>query len=674
MAQNIGMNIVLTGDNSQLKRVIGETKAMLRDPIAPSNSGSPIAPAAAGQSAASVKGNEKSEFLINGNSLEIQRGILQELQSLSSFFIRGNGNQALRQGTQQQTQQTQGKTEADKMRESLKTVMGAAALAAANGVIAYDTGSARIRMAEYQGDYFGSEIAKNNRTAGAINASTSFIPAITGIMGAIFAGPMGVMIGASAGKAVQGAIDSVVGTATENKNVHLEEQQLLSESYKARLKLTDESLAMYGGENIIKNSARANAGISNSITSSFLGKSKNTGMDLDEFQSLANEFSRYGISDHFKAGDLARATALTQAFTGADASNFLGIQSRLGKSSGGAIDSMNTAYSAAISSGLGKGQFSEFLAGLERAVEDGISEGFIRSSDDISKTMVMFSKLSGNDPTLQGEYGFKMLRQMEGGLKNATNLSSTSHLLAFQALRGLNTGKQGAEFIEGQDALNTLAFMESGLDTNKFTAISKRFSAQYGDDTMEKILAIKDLYGVNYNGAMKISRLQDRAAAGDYVSNDEIKKVMANPEFNTDQKNMVNHLNAIKENTSILGEGAFRKYLEGLAGIDDKYREERGFNEKYGLESGVKLSEKEKGILEGLRTQGANGTASGYYEMQLATIVAGLNDEKLSQMVHDRLNGNAFDVGDAETKAIETAAIVEAIKQGFKESEIKFNY
>lgn len=58
MAQNIGMNIVLTGDNSQLKRVIGETKAMLKDPIAPSNSGSPIAPAAAGQSAASVKGNE----------------------------------------------------------------------------------------------------------------------------------------------------------------------------------------------------------------------------------------------------------------------------------------------------------------------------------------------------------------------------------------------------------------------------------------------------------------------------------------------------------------------------------------------------------------------------------------------------------------------------------------
>lgn len=60
--------------------------------------------------------------------------------------------------------------------------------------------------------------------------------------------------------------------------------------------------------------------------------------------------------------------------------------------------------------------------------------------------------------------------------------------------------------------------------------------------------------------------------------------------------------------------------------------------------------------------------------MQLATIVAGLNNEKLSQMVHDRLNGNALDVGNAESKAIETAAIVEAIKEGFKDSKITFRY
>lgn len=671
MAQTIGMNFVLTGDNTQLKQTINETRALLGGPIASSNSGSPISASSANtNSSTGISESNASGFLSNSNTMEIQKGILEELRSLSTYFIRGNGNQALRQSTQQQ--QAQSKTDADKMKETMKTVIGTAALAAVNGMIAYDTGSVRVRMAEYQGDYFGSEIAKNNRTAGAITAGTSFIPMLASVVGTIFGGPAGMLIGSSIGKAVQGAVDSVVGTGTENKNAHLEEQQLLSESYKARLKLNDESLAMYGGDMITKNSARTNAGFSRAIAERFLGDSKNTGMELDEFQSLANQFSRYGVTDYNKAGELARATALTQSFTGADATDFLGLQSRLGKNSTGAIDSMNAAYSASLASGLGKGQFSEFLNGLQSAVEDGISNGFIRSTEDVSKTMVMFSKLSGNDPTLQGEYGFKMLRQMDNGLKNATNLSSTSHLLAFQALRGLNTGKQGAEFISGQDALNTLAFMESGLNQDKFTAISKRFSAQYGDDVMENVLALKDLYGLNYNGAMKVYEMQKRAAKGEKVSDNEIKSVMANSEFNSDQKNMVNYLNDIKFNTSILGEGAFRKYLEGLAGIDEKYSKSREVYDKLGVHSGVELNQNAIDAIYSLKTSGSVPALGKFAQIQ-----AGLNDERYADKVKELLN--EFN-GYGEAKQTEAflyqlgRTIETAFKEGFDASKIVLQY
>ncbi|MCQ2242473.1 hypothetical protein [Treponema sp.] len=665
MAQTIGMNFVLTGDNTQLKQTINETRALLGGPIASSNSGSPISASSANtNSSTGISESNASGFLSNSNTMEIQKGILEELRSLSTYFIRGNGNQVLRQSTQQQ--QAQSKTDADKMKETMKTVIGTAALAAVNGMIAYDTGSIRVKMAEYKGDYFGSEIAKNNRTAGAITAGTSFIPALTGIVGTIFGQPL---VGVAIGKAIQGAVDSVVKTGTENKNVHIEEQQLLSESYKARLKLNDESLAMYGGDTITRNSARTNAGFSNAISAAFLGRSMGTGMELDEFQSLANQFSRYGVTDYYKAGDLARASALTQSFTGADATDFLGLQSRLGKNSTGAIASMNAAYSASLASGLGKGQFSEFLNGLQSAVEDGISNGFIRSTEDVSKTMVMFSKLSGNDPTLQGEYGFKMLRQMDNGLKNATNLSSTSHLMAFQALRGLNDGKQGVAHIEGQDALNTLAYMEGGLNQKNFGAISKRFKAQYGDDVMENVLAIKELYGLNYNGAMKVYEMQNRAAEGKIVTDDEIKSVMANSEFNSDQKNMVNYLNDIKYNTSILGEGAFRKYLEGLAGIDEKYSKNKEVYERVGVHSGVELNESAIDALSAYKS-----SASVPKLMQFSQIQAGLNDPRIAEEVARRLNEfNSYGEKSQMDAFLGNLAMVieNAMKNGFSAAELK---
>lgn len=659
----IGINMALNLQDAEFKQKINEDKGLLNQFINAPTSGSPINPSVSGALSTVPSSNVNSSgFLANNNILEINKGILTELRNLSTYFIRGNGSQAIRQASQQQSQS---KTDSEKMKETLKTVVGTAALAAVNGMIAYDTGSIRVKMAEYKGDYFGSEIAKNNRTAGAVTAGTSFIPALTGIVGTIFGQPL---VGVAIGKAIQGAVDSVVKTGTENKNVHIEEQQLLSDSYKARLKLTDESLAMYGGDGIIRNSARTNAGFSNAISAAFLGRSMGTGMELDEFQSLANQFSRYGVTDYYKAGDLARASALTQSFTGADATDFLGLQSRLGKNSTGAIASMNAAYSASLASGLGKGQFSEFLNGLQSAVEDGISNGFIRSTEDVSKTMVMFSKLSGNDPTLQGENGFRFLRQMDNGLKNATNLSSTSHLMAFQALRGLNDGTQGVAHIEGQDALNTLAYMEGGLNQKNFGAISKRFKAQYGDDVMENILAIKDLYGLNYNGAMKVYEMQNRAARGETVSDNEIKSVMANSEFNSDQKNMVNYLNGIKYNTSILGEGAFRKYLEGLAGIDEKYSKNKESYERIGIHTGVNLYESAIDALSGLRTSG-----NAQNSMRFSMIQAGLNDPRYADEVAKRLNGfNGFGEKDQTDRFLYDLS--RTIEEAFSNAKISLAY
>lgn len=508
--------------------------------------------------------SERSSFLEPVTTESVFKDMLQELKVLSNHFIRGNGNPNFINPAQNNGQKTS-KTKED---GRIKTLAATAAFGIESGLIAYNTGNARVRMAEWRGDYFGSQIARNNRTANAITTGTSVIPLVSAVVGAALPG-IGPMIGVTVGEAIKKGIDTFVGSRNENKNVKIEEKQLQSDTYKGRLRLNEESLAMYG-RNIENNSAKQNANYAMQMQSYFNTQSKNTGMELDEFQDLANSYSRYGVEDYETAGNLARTTALTQSYTGADATEFLGTQTRLGKDTGKAADAMNFAFGASLSSGLSKGQFGEFLNGLQRAVEDGISNGFIQSTDEVSKTMVMFSKLSGENPAWQGQYGFQKLNQMNQGLRSATSLENTSQILAFQSLRGMNDGTLGVERIEGEDALNTFALMERGFTPKTFKAISERFSNQYGDDTMENILAWKQLTGLNYTGAMQLYKMQMEKNGN--VTDDDIQSVMASPEYNTDQKNMVNYLNDIKSNTSILGEGSFRKYLEGLAGIDDKYK------------------------------------------------------------------------------------------------------
>ncbi len=568
--QTIGLNLEVTANTDKASKELDKFKGALGSPIVPSFYGPAISPEMAMQKSASGDRNvETSSFFSSSNSLEIQKGILVELRNLSTFFIRGNGNPALNQASQETKKNEI--TQADKDRVSrIKDISTDVTLAA--GVYAalenYQTGSRRIAMREWQGDYFGAELSKVDRLAGAVSGFTGIIPTLGTVLGTFLGGPAGAMAGNAIGLGVKGVVDTVSNAKTNSEKTKIEEQQLHSETYKNRLRLNEESLAMYGGR-IEDNTAVQNSHIAMGMQNYFSGAARNTGMDIDEFQSLSNEFSRYGVRNYETAGNLTRASALTQSYTGADATDFLGLQMRFGKDEDGAVDAMNYAFGASQATGLEKGQFGEFLNGLQSAVEDGIANGFVQSTEDVSKTMVMFSKLSNDNPAWQGQYGFQRLNQMNQGLRGATSLDNTSHLLAFQSLRGMNNGTLGVEHIKGEDALNTFALMERGFTPNTFKAISDRFSSQYGDDTMENVLAWKQLTGLNYTGAMQLYKMQKENKG--VVTDDDIKKVMSNTEYNTDQKNMVNYLNDIKNNTSILGEGAFRDYLKGLAGIDSKY-------------------------------------------------------------------------------------------------------
>lgn len=572
MASTIGVNVVMKGDNSDLVSKANEAKRAM-DFINTPSAGSPF------QTSVQNGSNDNTGVPVNNNGfagnglLEINKALLEEIKNISKFLISGkNGNPT---NPLNPSDQPTGKDFTNKLVKGVtKGVTTGLSIASSviSGVLNYDTGTRRITMAERQGDVFGADIGRKDRATNTVKGASTGLNVAGSLLGLALGGPAGALVGNALAEGLNNIINSTMNSLSENEKAKLEEKKQVTEIYKSRMRLNERSMLLYNGSDADINTASHNANTGLHLQKFARNYSVNTGMSLDEFQALMNNMSSYGVKTHSSAGEYARASALMTTYTGEDTSGLYGLSARLGMNANDADKSIRKAYGASLASGLSKGQFGEFLTGLQNAVEEGISQGFVRSTDDVSKTMVMMSKLSGGDAAWEGKYGFAKLSQMNQGLKNATNLQNTSSLLAFQSLRGLNDGSQGAMRIDGQDALNTLALMEKGFDASNFGAISKRFSSQYGNDVMENVLAWKNLTGLNYNGAMKLYEMQKNYEKnGSQISQKEIDNLMARPEYNSDQKNELNYLNSIASNTAILGETGFRNYIQKLSEISAEH-------------------------------------------------------------------------------------------------------
>ena len=371
-------------------------------------------------------------------------------------------------------------------------------------------------------------------------------------------------IAAMAGSPVAGVVlkllgDSVLNAWSENKNSKIEETEAKANLYKQRLAIMELSSFRYG--NGLNGAA---------IQDTLSGYQRDTGVSLDDFMKTSNGLAKYGISTADLAGSLARAATFAGRNTGADTNsivNYLGMQSRYGK--GNAIDNMNYAYSAAMATGLTKNQFGEFLDGLENVIENGISKGYVKSTKEVSDTMVMFDKMSGGNALWKGEQGLQRYTQISSGLANATSLSNSTSLAVYQAMLGAGIGNEldGATKIKGLDALNTFAMMERGLTGKSFNAIKNQFSRIYAGDAQSEVLAWKEFSGLNYNGAMQ---LYNMAHSGKTVTESTIKQMKANTEYQTEQGRMYNALAGISKSVSSIAQAPFQEYLQLLEEIAGK--------------------------------------------------------------------------------------------------------
>lgn len=308
---------------------------------------------------------------------------------------------------------------------------------------------------------------------------------------------------------------------------------------------------------------------------------KGTGLNSETFQGLVQSLRKQGVGNDLLspqaqldlAGNIAKTTSRWAYYTGGDANqyaNLAGLMSRYGGSTNVAED-FNYLVSAGKASGLDRTQIPEFLSGIQKVMEEGIANGFTRSATDVASTLLMFSKLSNNNPFWQGEQGAKLINQANRGLASATGLSKTSDIIAYRAISQAYKGKEESEL--GQDLylkdggyVNKMMLLERGLRTDNFGKIMESIYSTTGSTTQRAEL-LKDMFGVNYSGASRFMNLYDKN--GGTVTEEELKNILEDPDNqNKETKNQEN-INSIKDWVVKIGSKTAAIKIDGMGVVVD---------------------------------------------------------------------------------------------------------
>ena len=160
--------------------------------------------------------------------------------------------------------------------------------------------------------------------------------------------------------------------------------------------------------------------------------------------------------------------------TGADRDSLLSLAT-MSKRYGGEDNALRNSWRGLQASGMQTGQLSEILRGMQRVMEDGISKGFYKSSDEVARNLTMLASMTNNNPLWVGEQGTQRLMQMNSGLEGGKGLNDSTEMMMFMATReslradaiqkGLSPGT-----VSTTDVLER---MEQGIDSDIF----KRFIA-----------------------------------------------------------------------------------------------------------------------------------------------------------------------------------------------------
>jgi hypothetical protein len=246
-----------------------------------------------------------------------------------------------------------------------------------------------------------------------------------------------------------------------------------------------------------------------------------SGYSAEEGMEAMKEAARQGLSGEEAAAVTQKAFDYERR-TGADRGTLTGISNLSARYDAG--DALGMGWAGLQASGMKPGQYNEYLRAMQRVMEEGISKGFIRSSEDVAKNLTMLSRMTGNNPLWQGENGARRLSEMNSGLEGTTGLQSTSDIIAYRAAKNVlqkweeqgpeeankkwaamvGTDKDGNSLVQRSGGyIDPLIMLERGITPELFNEIMMMASKLEGRDRDETISRAMGIFSVdNYKAAV----------------------------------------------------------------------------------------------------------------------------------------------------------------------------
>lgn len=423
------------------------------------------------------------------------------------------------------------------------------------------------RIAMANGDYLGADVSS-------VESYSNIAQGIGGsLMGAgmMMGGPTNpaglIMLGAGGALELGGAIGKYWAG---DRRADIAE----GEAYRKTLAGTNGLNKLYTNGGSVADNARAAAMTLRQGTDFAV----DTGMSTDEFLQLTTRQARYGARSKTEALQQARDVALWAQSTGTDAgviSNFLGTARRYGDNS----DVLGYASQARQAAGMTKAQNEEFLNALQGVIEDGIANGYVKSTEDVSKTFVMFARLSGNNPLWQGEQGAKRLQQMNSGISGATALQSVSDVIVAGAAHDILQGKSIAErnkILGGRASgtyIDEMLLMEQGTNPAMFGAIAKRVNSME-TSYAARVERYKDIFKLNYGGAVDVAAMAEKIGKNGYTEAQfakDVAKMQKDEKYQSEETTWQNKINEIATVEALMGQSEFWNNIKHLDEIISEY-------------------------------------------------------------------------------------------------------
>ena len=322
--------------------------------------------------------------------------------------------------------------------------------------------------------------------------------------------------------------------------------------------------AKYGASRVFYNMGKnieKNATFANDLYTKASGMTTDTGLSTNDFLQIMTQAASYGV-DGYVASKMTRQAGLWTQATGADTNALMKLQGTAERYGLG-VNPVITAYGGLMASGMKKGQFNEFLQGLQTVIEDGISNGYITSTEDVTRNLTMFARLSDKNPLWQGQNGARMFSQMNNNLAQATSLSDTNSALVFSALH------KGGSYVDTMEAI------EKGLNDKKaFEKIFSTFMQSEGGNYEGVIERLRATYGLNYTQAKQVFEMGNRLGSAGYTQTDFDNDIKANgitPDVETEQTFWKNYENDIQLSLNKIGKGSWEDNLEELKDTVNEY-------------------------------------------------------------------------------------------------------